>query len=241
MRLREFSTYNFSNNFCSFIVNYTIEIKKSISKPKSSLMKTKYFILILLLFPIKFFAQTDLKTAYQKNKYELATSYYKKGDYKNALNFYSLTSKIKPENEIGIESLKKIDTLRTILRKKIMDKVVGTWKISGEKPLWSVDGNTNNSSLHKLVEVNPEQILFYEFDTQTNTKKLIRTEKLAYYNKDQSDDLFSAIILSDGTIWECLLSENESILHIINIANKTEKGIEVITHGNSERFLSKID
>ncbi|MFW0739861.1 hypothetical protein [Flavobacterium sp. T12S277] len=204
-------------------------------------MKTNYFIVLLFIASVKSFAQSDPKTIYQKNRYELAISYYKKADYENALALFSIASKMKSENEIGIESVKRIDTLRKILRKRIMDKVVGTWKLVGDKPLWSVNTNGNKLFLNRLVEINYEQISFYELDTQTKEKKLLKTEKLSYYNKDPSDDLFSAIIFSDGTIWECLLNEDENVLHVINIAKKTENGVEKITNDNLERFLSKIN
>ncbi|MFB3390099.1 hypothetical protein [Flavobacterium sp. LAR06] len=186
-------------------------------------MKNKYLIFLFLIVSFKSFAQMASKMAYQKNRYELAISYYNKGDHKNALTLFSFSSKLKPDNVIGIESIKKIDTLRKILRKKIMDKVVGTWELCGDKPLWSVD-SSDNSLLTKLVEINQEQILFYELDPQTKVKKLFKTEKLVYYNEDQSDNFFSAIILSDGTIWECLLNEDQSILQVINIAKKNRKG-----------------
>ncbi|MNG19310.1 hypothetical protein D3C84_1034550 [compost metagenome] len=82
--------------------------------------------------------------------------------------------------------------------------------------------------------------MFYELDTKTKAKKLIKSEDLAYYNKDQSDALFSAIILSDGTIWNCSLNEDSDILHVINIAKQTENGVEKIKADNLERFYSKI-
>lgn len=187
-------------------------------------------------------AQSDPKTAFQKTRYDLAVSYYKKADFIKALDLFSIASKIKPENELGKESVKKVDTLKTILRKNIMGKVIGTWKMNGDKPLWSVNAasNTNVTNVEELIEINQKQILFYESDTKTKTKKLIKSEDLVYYNREESDALFSAIILADGTIWNCSLNENADILHVINIANKTENGVEKIKADNLERFYSKV-
>lgn len=123
-----------------------------------------------------------------------------------------------------------------------MDKVIGTWKLNGDKPIWSVDAASDNSAktVEELVEINQTQILFYETDLKTQVKKLIKSEELKYYNKEQSDALFSAIILSDGTIWNCSLNESGDQLHVINIAKQTENGIEKITSDNLERFYSKV-
>ncbi|QOG04258.1 hypothetical protein [Flavobacterium sp. MDT1-60] len=202
----------------------------------------KPLIFLVLLFSCTIIAQNDPKVAFQKTRYELAVSCYKKADFVKALDLFSIASKIKPENELGKESVKKVDCLKTMLRKSIMDKVIGTWKMNGDKPLWAVNAasNTNYKTIEELVEINQKQILFYELDTKTKAKKLIKSEDLAYYNKDQSDALFSAIILSDGTIWNCSLNEGADILHVINIAKQTENGVEKIKADNLERFYSKV-
>ena len=202
----------------------------------------KPLIFLVLLFSCTIFAQSDPKTAFQKTRYELAVSCYKKADFVKALDLFSIASKIKPENDLGKESSKKVDTLKTMLRKNIMDKVIGTWKMNGDKPLWSVDAAANAAAktVDELVEINEKQILFYEIDIKTKAKKLIKSEDLKYYNKEQCDALFSAVILSDGTIWNCSLNEAEDLLHVINIARQTQNGIEKITSNNLERFYSKV-
>ena len=202
----------------------------------------KPLIFLILLLSCKIIAQSDPKATFQKTRYELAVSCYKKADFVKALDLFSIASKIRPENELGKESIKKVDTLKTMLRKNILDKVIGTWKMNGDKPLWSVDAASNASAktVEELVEINQSQILFYETDIKTKVKKLIKTEDLKYYNKEQSDALFSAVILSDGTIWNCSLNESGDILHVINIAKQTENGIEKINSENLERFYSKV-
>jgi hypothetical protein len=37
-----------------------------------------------------------------------------------------------------------------------------------------------------------------------------------------------------------MLNENSDILHVINIAKKTENGVEKISNDNLERFYSKV-
>ena len=186
-------------------------------------------------------AQNDAKAKFQKNKYEMAISCYKKADFRNALDLFSVASKVKPENELGKESIKKVDTLKNILRKDMMEKAFGTWKMKGDKPIWSVDAESTSKTvlIDKIIEINQNQISFYEQDKKTLVKKLIKTEKLVFYNKDQSDSLFSAIILSDGTIWNCTVDEDSGVLHVINIAKQTENGIEKINTDNLERYYSR--
>lgn len=205
-------------------------------------MRKIYFTLIILLFAIKSFAQADAKTKFQKNKYELAVSYYKKSDFINALDLFSVASKIKPENELGQESIKKVDTLKCLLRKNMMQKALGTWKLTGDKPMWAVKTtkDSQNMLVDAFVEISENKILFYEQDKKTLVKKTIKTENLVYYNKDKSDSLFSAIILSDGTIWNCTVDDKSHVLHVINIAKQTENGIEKIENENLERYYLKM-
>lgn len=200
-----------------------------------------YLIIVFLLFTISIFAQNDAKTKFQKNKYELAISYYKKSDFKNALDLFSVASKIKPENELGQESIKKVDTIKAILRKDIIDKALGIWKMTGDKPVWAVKtADATQKTVDEFIEITENKIVFYEQDKKTLVKKITKTEDLVYYNKDKSDSLFSAVILSDGTIWNCTVDENSNVLHVINIAKQTEKGVEKIENENPERFYMKI-
>ena len=205
-------------------------------------MRKKYFTVIILLFAIKSFAQIDAKAKFQKNKYELAVSYYKKSDFINALDLFSVASKIKPENELGQESIKKVDTLKCLLRKNMMQKALGIWKLIGDKPLWAVKTtkDSQNKLVDEFVEISENKILFYEQDKKTLVKKIIKTENLVYYNKDKSDSLFSAVILSDGTIWNCTVDDKSHALHVINIAKQTENGIEKIENENLERYYLKM-
>lgn len=200
------------------------------------------FVLIVLLSTFQFFGQTDQKTAFQKSKYELAVSYYKKADFVKAIDLFSLAAKIKPDNEIGKDAFSKVDTLREVLRKQILDRAVGTWKRTGNQPVWSAaSSNTNNgSSTDELVEIKENEILFYEVDKKTKVKKLLKTENLVYNNSNCTVSVFSEIILSDGTIWNCSLNEKSDVLHVINIAVKTDAGIQKINADNEESYYVKI-
>lgn len=204
-------------------------------------MKKPLFFIFLLIVS-KTIAQNDPKTVFQKSRYELAISCYKKADFKKALDLFHIASKIKPENEIGQESLKKIDTLKTVLRESILAQAVGTWKMIGDKPIWAV-GNADNKvqkEIDEFVEINQNQIVFYEKNKKTQEKKITKSENLVYYNKDKSDSLFSDVILSDGTVWNCTINEDSDELHVINVGKKDENGFEKIETDNMELFYSKV-
>ncbi|MHC0447505.1 hypothetical protein ACWA1F_19000 [Flavobacterium sp. 3-218] len=202
----------------------------------------KTFVVIVLLTTFQFFGQNDQKTAFQKNKYELAVSYYKKADFVKAIDLFSLAAKIKPENEIGQEAVKKVDTLRELLRKEIMSQAIGTWKKTGNQPVWSsAQSNSNDqSTFDEVVEIKENEILFYEVDKKTKVKKLLKTENLVYNDAKCMVSPFSEIILSDGTIWNCDIDEKSNVLHVINVAIKTEEGIERIKTNNEESYYVKI-
>ncbi|WP_428228728.1 tetratricopeptide repeat protein [Flavobacterium sp.] len=201
----------------------------------------KTLLFIVLLIVSRNFAQNNSKIAFQKSRYELAVSYYKKADFKKAIDLFYIASKIKPENEIGQESVKRVDTLKDLLRGNIMTQVLGTWKMMGDKPIWAVKQSNTDSQkdFDELVEVNQNEILFFEKNKKTQEKKLVKSEKLVFYNEN-SDALFSAIILSDGSIWNCIVNENSDELHVINIGKKGENGVETIDSNNIELFYARV-
>ncbi|UUF14303.1 MULTISPECIES: hypothetical protein [Flavobacterium] len=198
-----------------------------------------YLILVILLFSVKGIAQNASKETFQKNKYELALSYLKKSEYVKALDLFSLASKIKPESEIGQESLKEIDTLKEILRKDVLEKISGTWLVTGDKPIWTLKANEDfkKQKVDKLVEVAQDKILFYEQDRKSKVKTLVKTEDLLYFNDDRSDSLYSAFILSDGRVWDCLLNDDNKVMRAINIGKYGKKGVKKITENNSEVYF----
>ena len=203
----------------------------------------KILFIVILLISFKTVAQNDPKIAFQKSRYELALSYYKKEDFKKAIDLFGIAAKIKLENEIGKESIKKVDTLKLILRKNILENALGTWKMSGDKPIWAsaTTKKEQEKDFDELIEISQKEILFYEKNIKTQIKKLTRTENLVYYNKDRYDSLYSEIILSDGTIWECMINEKLNVLHVINVAKKNEDDVEQIKSDNLERFYEKVD
>lgn len=204
-------------------------------------MKKKLFFIVLLI-SFKNFAQNNSKIAFQKSRYELALAYYKKADFKTAIDLFYVASKIKPENEIGQESLKKVDTLKDILRENIMNQALGTWRMIGDKPIWAVNQTSSyaEKDFDELVEINQNEILFFEKNKKTQEKKQIKLEKLVYYNKEKSDAGFSDIILSDGTIWHFIVNESVDELRVINIAKQGENGVEKIETNNIELFFIKV-
>ncbi|SHH42007.1 hypothetical protein [Flavobacterium defluvii] len=200
-----------------------------------------FLILIIFFCSVTTKSQNADKEKFQKNKYELAVSYLKKSNYIKALEQFSIASKIKPETEIAINSLQEIDTLKDILRKEILEKISGTWIMTGNKPIWTVDSHKEfkEKNNDELIEVNQDKILFYKQDRKSKIKTLIKTEDLVYFNNDRADDLYSAIILSDGKIWDYYLDENNTVLRAINIAKKGRKGVEKIETNNKEVYYTK--
>ncbi|RZJ54300.1 MAG: tetratricopeptide repeat protein [Flavobacterium sp.] len=198
----------------------------------------KRLIIIILLLTFKNYAQNNPKEAFQKNRYELAVSHYKKGEFTKALDLFSVANKINPENDFGKESMKKIDTLKTILRKDFITKIVGTWYFTGDKPSWAVN-QADNQPVIRSMQITENKIEFYEQDKKTKIKKLIKAEDLVFYDKNKSDALFSAIRLSNGNIWQCSVTEDSKTLHAINIAEENENGVKKIDSDNKERFYTK--
>ncbi|BFM41812.1 hypothetical protein CFS9_04530 [Flavobacterium sp. CFS9] len=205
-------------------------------------MKKKLFFIVLLIC-FKNFAQNNPKIAFQKSRYELALDYYEKADYKKAIDLFYIASKIKPDNEIGQESTKKVDTLKAILRESLLKQAIGIWKLVGDKPVWSATQNVKASKegFETLIEIKEDEIVSYEKNIKTQEKKVIKSEKLVYYSENKSDAMYSDIILSDGTVWNCTINDGSDELHVINIGHMADGHIEKITSNNTERFFVKVE
>ncbi len=108
--------------------------------------------------------------------------------------------------------------------------------MTGDKPIWLQMPilKPNENGIEELVEISQDKILFYELDTKNKVKKLIKSEDLKFYNKDDIRCFIFCDYFSDGKIWSCLLNNDANILHVINIGKKTENGTEKITNDNLE-------
>ncbi|HEY1195271.1 MAG TPA: hypothetical protein VGE71_13945, partial [Flavobacterium sp.] len=128
------------------------------------------------------------------------------------------------------------------LRKEILDLAVGVWKKSGSQPVWSSTAvnNENPTNADEFIEISENEILFFEVDKKTKEKKILKKESLVYNDQKSAVSLFSEIVLSDGTIWNCSLNEKADVLHVINVAVQTEQGVEKINTDNLETYYVKI-
>lgn len=197
-----------------------------------------YFVLIAFLLALQISAQSDVKKKFQKNRYDLAVSYYKKLDYAKAIDLFALASKIDPENPIGLESHQIVDTLKIILRNELVDELQGTWKKTGNEPSWTVTqkNKVSASSTEEIVVVNAKKMEFYEQDLETNERKLLKSEDLVFYDKEELNGLFSDIILADGTIWSYIVDEAARTLRVVYVGKETEDGIEKVVSDNPEIY-----
>jgi hypothetical protein len=145
-----------------------------------------YAVLIVFLLAMQISAQSDVKKKFQKNRYDLAVAYYKKLDYTKAIDLFFVTYKIDPQSPIGLESNHIVDTLKTILRKELVEKVVGTWKKTGDQPSWATTEKSKvaNAKKEELIVVTADKIVFYEYDLKTKARKLIKSEDLVFYDKE---------------------------------------------------------
>ncbi|WP_166922048.1 tetratricopeptide repeat protein [Flavobacterium poyangense] len=201
----------------------------------------RYLVFLVLLLSSEIFSQGASKVSFQKNRYDLAISYYKKEELDKALDLFSVACKIHRENEVGKEAMKKITALKKRLRKDFFSKTLGNWRLDGNKPTWAVRTEEDeNKTVTEVIEISETKVLFYEEDKKTKLKKWVKTEDLVFYNEEEADSLFSAIVWSNGSAWICSLNESGNILHLINIAKKDINGVEKISTNNAERFYTKV-
>ena len=201
-----------------------------------------YFVFILFLLVFKTSAQNDSKAKFQKNRYELAISHYKNSDYIKAVDLFFLSSKIDPESPIGQESIQIADTLKTLLRKDLTDKLVGTWRKTGNQPEWVyIEKNEIiKKEYDEIMVITPNNILFYERNISTNETKLIKSEELIFYSKENLYNLHSQVIFSDNKIWTYLLDKDAKTLRTVNTGIDKKEGSERIVKDQQEVYYEKI-
>ncbi|MDX6183434.1 hypothetical protein SGQ44_13195 [Flavobacterium sp. Fl-77] len=201
-----------------------------------------YLVIITFLFALQNYAQSDVKKKFQKNRYDLAVSHYKKLEYTKAIDLFFVASKIDPESPIGLESRQKVDTLKTILRKELVNHLQGTWRKTGNEPSWTTKEKSKISSTEKdeLIVINDKQILFYEQNIKTKERKLVKSENFVFYDKEDLNGVFSGIILSDKTIWTYSVDDTAKTLQMLCVGEETQEGTKKIIVDNPEIYCEKV-
>jgi len=123
--------------------------------------------------------------------------------------------------------------LKPIIRKKFKEKVSGKWKMTKDNL------NTTND-LVKYIEIENDQISYYEQLKNSNEVKLVKKERMKFIDQLGMNRSFTEFADSNKKIWALLLDESTGILRVINTGEETKDGRTESVCGNIEYEYIKV-
>ncbi|WP_319591461.1 hypothetical protein [uncultured Draconibacterium sp.] len=206
----------------------------------------KMILPIILLFTVYFCiaqeAEPEKRIADFQNKWlKTAEESLQNNEIRNAYVAFSFVSIMDSLSEKGNIAISKADSLRPILRTKLIPKLIGTWKLKSTGSNWGMSEIDKDSKKDKILIISAETLSFYEVNIRTNKRHLIRSERLKFNNIQSDFPSFSEFIYSDNQIWSYSLNNDDTILHMTNTGELNRNNSRtLIVCGNSELIYERI-
>ena len=155
-------------------------------------------LIIIILISLKSFGQKNDSDKYQKEWFEKAEIEIKKPDLVGALIQFYWAYEDNKESELGKVCLKKVDSLKPLVRKELIDKWKGTWKLVN-----------NESKDEHFLEISKNEIRFYEKESGNFKKKLVKTEEVLFNEINYGNyPTYWELIFYDNQIWNFNIIES---------------------------------
>lgn len=200
----------------------------------------KITIAVLLLFTLNSWSQDDKKLWLQGNKYSLGLSYFQKKQFNKAIEPLLFAYKINSESEIGKKSKNIIDSLKPIVRNNFINKIIGTWSSNGNKPTWVRKDLKKTNVYDSLMVISNQEIAYYVKNIKTKETKLIKTEKIEFYDGFENDYSVTEMVNPGNELWMYIVDESSNSLHLIQTGTITSSGRKRIDIDNKEAYYSRI-
>ena len=200
----------------------------------------KITITFLLLFALNSWSQNDQKIWLQENKYILGLSYFQKKQYNKAIEPLLFAYKINPESEIGKKSKNKIDLLKPIVRENLINKIIGTWNLNGNEPIWIRKDSEKTKLNDTLMVITNQEITYYVKNIKTKETRLLKTDKIEFYDGVDTNNSVTEMVNPENELWTYIVDESLNGLRIIHTGNVTSSEREVIDIDNKEAYYSRI-
>lgn len=200
----------------------------------------KITIAVLLLFTLNSWSQDDKKLWLQGNKYSLGLSYFQKKQFNKAIEPLLFAYKINSESEIGKKSKNIIDSLKPIVRTNFINKIIGTWSLNGNEPTWVRKDLKAPKDYDSLMVISNQEIAYYVKNIKTKETKLIKTDKIEFYEGFENDYSVTEMVNPDNELWMYIVDESSNSLHLIQTGTITSSGRKRIDIDNKEAYYSRI-
>lgn len=164
-------------------------------------MKKLIITLFLFCFSINSLSQDLSKDEIQKDRYENSFTYLDGNNNIRAIRAFFFTYKTNRQSEIGQKSLSKIDSLKPIIRRELINNIQGEWKLKTLGSNLQMTELDDNSKIEYYLIIKEEEISFYEKSKNDKTRRLVKKETIVFYDKDGMFPLFNSFVFSDNQIW----------------------------------------
>ncbi|KQX15916.1 hypothetical protein [Flavobacterium sp. Root420] len=201
------------------------------------LIRIKIFAVAFLL-SIPVFSQDNNDTEdLQTKEFNLANEYLKNAYLTTAINSFYYVNRLNSKTLIGNISVKRADSLKIILRKNLITELTGNWKMFDDVPSWVM---REDSIVGKMIQINSNEIQFYELIKNAKSWKLVKPEKILYSDSLSGDSSYSELIYSNNEIWQYSIDEKTGYLNLTYTGDKTETGRTEIICGTVTKTYFKL-
>lgn len=197
-------------------------------------MFKKLILSILLIISCTLFAQkeeSNIKNR-QINFFEEAQKALKNKDLKRACGLFYSAKNFDSNPTIVAKSLEKIDSLKVILRKKLIGDITGNWKMI-TPDTWALR-EPSDTIVAKMIAIEPNQILFYELYPKAKKWNLVKTEQIIFFEKENMASDPCYIAYANKEVWKYYVDEISGNLVAYYIGQEYQDGVSELVCGNPQ-------
>ena len=147
--------------------------------------------------------------------YEKGNIALKENELRKAYSAYYFSYDYFPESELGKVSFSKYDSIQKILRKNLIEKMQGFWKVKRYKnPNFSPGDieHFNENLPGKYLEIKNDSLKY--FDKRKHRNKKVRPIKITFCDYQNYFPAFSHIVHNNQLIWAYWVDETKQKLSV---------------------------
>lgn len=185
--------------------------------------------------------QNISKEKFQKNRFDLGTSFLNKSENEKAIQLFNHARHIIPNNKLGEIAFKKFDSLKPIIREKLKKDIIGSWKKIYNGPSWIKPDE--NGLIGEMITITSEKILFFELYKNAKEWCLVKTEPIIFCKKAETDDeiydvSFTEFTFKNKEVWQYYIDEKSGLLKTFLFGDESENGLsQIICRGISNEYF----
>ena len=173
-------------------------------------------LLIYIAFVLSSFSCSCQKSNIEEQKklFNSGNEAVKMQDLKVAHNFFSHAYTYNPENEIGNACLKKIDSIRPLLRESFTRKILGLWKVYNYDSEYINELNSHLSLADSYLIIGTNELIFFKYDSNSKYSTIIRKEEFKFNDEKGTRLSYFNLIFSNDSCWSIGYSNDPETLYV---------------------------